>query len=168
MNPVLLNGSINQALILLPDRMDSAAARTMLFAIAYQESAMQHRRQVGGPARGYWQFEQGGGVRGVLNHPTSMVHIRGVLAALNYGSGATSAECYIAIEHNDILAAAFARLLLWTDAEPLPTDADGGWDLYLRTWRPGKPHPDKWPGNFQKAQSAVALTTKPASAGFLL
>ncbi len=35
----------------------------------------------------------------------------------------------------------FARLLLWTDAKPLPAigDEQGAWDYYLRNWRPGKP-----------------------------
>jgi len=38
-----------------------------------------------------------------------------------------------------VLAAGLARLLLWTDRPPLPAlqDVEGGWQLYLRTWRPG-------------------------------
>lgn len=157
---LLLNAAIVPALLLLPARMDTPTARTILLAIAYQESNMQHRRQIKGPARGYFQFELGGGVRGVLKHPASSVHIRDVLEALDYYVDSTSAECWLAIEHNDILAAAFARLLLWTDSAPLPTDAEGAWALYLRTWRPGKPHPDKWAMNFKKAKDVLESQPK--------
>lgn len=156
---LLLNAAIVPALLLLPARMDTQDARTILLAIAYQESNMQHRRQIKGPARSYFQFEQGGGVRGVLQHPASSSYIRDVLSDLDYYADSTPAECWTAIEHNDILAAVFARLLLWTDAEPLPTDAQGAWELYLRTWRPGKPHPDKWATNFQKAKDALNAHT---------
>ena len=46
---------------------------------------------------------------------------------------------YQAFEHDDVLAAIFARLLLWTDPYSLPKlgDADGAFNLYIRTWRPG-------------------------------
>ena len=157
----LLSAAIIPALRLLPPRMDTPAARTILLAIAYQESAIKHRRQVGGPARGYWQFEMGGGVRGVLNHAASKLHIQYALDFLDYDPASDFTECYRFIEHNDVLAAAFARLLLWTDAAPLPTDANGAWALYLRTWRPGKPHPDKWAANFQKAKDAIEAFAKP-------
>lgn len=150
----LINTAIDPALALLPT-MGSRAARILLLAIAWQESGMKHRRQVGGPARGYWQFEQGGGVRGVLNHASSKPHIQRVLAALDYSPASSPADCYVAIEHNDILSASFARLLLWTDPAPLPGDAAAAWDLYLRTWRPGKPHPGTWAGHYAKATEAM-------------
>lgn len=153
MTPDRINWAITSALSMLPADMDTPAARTILLAIAYQESAICNRRQVGGPARGYWQFELNGGVRGVLNHPASRGHINHVLAALDYDLDLY--RCYVAIEHNDVLAAAFARLLLWTDSEPMPTDADGALALYLRTWRPGKPHPDKWAQNYMTAKEVV-------------
>ncbi len=41
-------------------------ARVLMLAIAGQESAWKYRAQVGGPARGFWQFEVTG-VDGVLN-----------------------------------------------------------------------------------------------------
>ncbi|MNG31598.1 hypothetical protein D3C84_1174300 [compost metagenome] len=64
---------------------------------------------------------------------------------------------YVAIEHDDVLAAALARLLLWTDPGKLPKlgDEQGAWDLYLRTWRPGKPHPETWPALYAQALEAV-------------
>ncbi|XFB08402.1 hypothetical protein AAGT13_00040, partial [Azotobacter salinestris] len=86
--------------------------------IGLQESGLIHRRQIGGPARGWWQFEQGGGVAGVLRHPASAGYARGVCTARKVSPepGIVWAE----LEHDDTLAAAFARLLLWTDPAPLP------------------------------------------------
>ena len=73
--------SINCALCVLPDRMDTPEARVMLIAIGLQESKFQDRRQlVGspprpvGPAKSFWQAEQGGGmVRGLLNYHSDYV-----------------------------------------------------------------------------------------------
>ena len=111
----------------------------MLLAIGLQESRFVHRRQIGGPARGFWQFEQGGGVRGVLAHPASAALARQVCQVR--GVPPTAPSVYSRLELDDVLAAAFARLLLWTDPARLPRtgDADAAWALYLRTWRPGKP-----------------------------
>jgi len=149
----LIEHALSPALHLLPGKMDSRQARAMCVAIALQESRIKHRRQIGGPARGYWQFELGGGVRGVLTHPASRPHIQSVLAALDYSHDSDAQECYEAIEHNDILAAAFARLLLWTLPDSLPNlDSPGkGWTQYLSAWRPGKPHRDTWDAFFKEA-----------------
>lgn len=123
----------------------------MLTAIGLQESRFLHRRQIRGPARGFWQFEHGGGVRGVLKHPASAPHIRRVLAALCYGDD--SEACYNALADNDVLACAFARLLLWTGSGALPRqgDAEGGWQYYLALWRPGKPHRETWDAFYAEA-----------------
>lgn len=148
---------IPAAYSLLPVRMQSDEATAMLLAIGLQESEFDARRQGGnGPARGFWQFERGGGVRGVLAHPSTEPHISRVLASLKY-AGASTADCYAAIEHNDILACCFARLLLWTVPGKLPDQHsyERGWQQYLSGWRPGKPHPEKWPGNFGVAWDIV-------------
>ena len=50
-------------------RVDSPEAELLLLAIALQESGCTHRAQIKGPARGYWQFERGGGFAGILAHP---------------------------------------------------------------------------------------------------
>ncbi|MFC0669487.1 Arm DNA-binding domain-containing protein [Azotobacter chroococcum] len=65
---------------------------------------------------------------------------------------------YAALEHDDILAAAFARLLLWTDPAPLPAvgEVAKSWDLYVRTWRPGKPHRNRWDVCYAQAMDALA------------
>ncbi len=136
--------AITPALALLPATMDTPAARVMLLAIGLQEGRFMHRRQIGGPARGFWQFEKGtrasrGGVWGVFLHAASRDH----LATL--------------CKYDDVLAAGVARLLLWTDPKALPPvgDADAGWALYLRTWRPGKPHPQTWPDLYRQAAAQV-------------
>lgn len=148
--------AIAPALALLPARMNSAAAVVQMLAIGLQESRFQHRRQIGGPARGFWQFEQGGGVRGVLRHSASREHALAVCRVRNVI--ATESAAYAALEHDDVLAAAFARLLLWTDPKALPSLGDGqaAWDLYLRVWRPGKPHRHTWDALYAKALEAVA------------
>src|SRR5690606_35531315 len=65
---VVVEQAIWPAYALLPSRMDSDRATVMLLAIGLQESRFEHRRQIKGPARGFWQFERGGGVRGVMTH----------------------------------------------------------------------------------------------------
>ncbi|MOA17734.1 hypothetical protein D3C78_1380020 [compost metagenome] len=64
---------------------------------------------------------------------------------------------YAALERDDVLAAALARLLLWTDPYHLPEvgDAEGAWDLYMRVWRPGKPHRKTWDTLYAQARTAT-------------
>lgn len=147
--------AIKPALALLPPKMDTAAARVMLLTIGLQESRFIHRRQIGGPARGFWQFEKGGGVRGVLNHASTREHAQAVCQAR--GVPATADAVYEELDKDDVLAAAFARLLLWSDPKALPPiDAEAAaWVLYQRTWRPGKPHPQTWPALYCQALSEV-------------
>lgn len=153
----IVAGAINPAFPLLPANMDTPAARVQLLAIGLQESRFLHRRQLGdGPARGLWQFERGGGVRGVLTHPASREHAYRICGLR--GVEPVTAAVHPALEFDDVLAAAFARLLMWTDAWRLPAvgDAQGGWEMYIRTWRPGKPHPQTWGGLYAQAVAEVA------------
>lgn len=126
-------------------------ARVLLMAIAGQESAWAHRLQVGGPARSFWQFERGGGVAGVLSHPASAGAIKAVCGELLVPCD--TATVYEAMAWHDVLAAAMARLLLWTDPRPLPElgHVQPAWDYYLRNWRPGRPHPQTWAGRYGTA-----------------
>lgn len=140
------------AMSLLPAEMWAREAFAMLTAIGLQESRFRFRRQYpNGPARGFWQFEMGG-VEGVLEHPASRTHAAHVCEALGY-AGADARAIHLAIEHNDVLACCFARLLLWTDPRPLPdmVKPNDGWLQYLATWRPGKPHASTWPSHFAMA-----------------
>lgn len=139
----MLSAIARPALALLGPAYEGQAAERMLLAIAYQESGLQHRMQIGGPARGLWQFEMGGGVKGVLSHASSSQKAEAVARELLYDPN--SHTVYEAIADNDLLACCFARLLLWTDPRPLPTTEAEGWNYYIRNWRPGKPHPERWP-----------------------
>lgn len=148
--------AIDPALALLPGHMDSPQARVMLLAIGLQESRFEYRRQMGnGPARGFWQFERGGGVKGCMNHHASKEHLRRLCLARGVPFEADA--IWRGIETDDVLAAGLARLLLWTDPEKLPAlgDVDGAWDLYLRTWRPGRPHVRTWADLHARAVEAV-------------
>lgn len=157
-----------EALKLLPDRMTSDKALVMLCAIALQESALNHRWQVidfkrpnvKGPARGLLQFERGtrasrGGVWGVYLHSASKDYLKQVCDArgVNFEPNAI----YERLEQDDILAICVARLLLWTDPKALPNinDSNGAWELYMRTWRPGKPKPNVWPNNHKRAVESL-------------
>lgn len=145
---------------LLPGKFNSQQATVMLLAIGLQESRFQHREQVRGPAKGFWQFERGGGVTGVLTHPLSRRYAQAVLELRrNAVQPFASAESvHLGLADDDWLACAFARLLLYTDAQRLPSigDAEGAWDYYRRVWGPGKPHRGTWDGLYLKAIEAAA------------
>ncbi|KWR74220.1 hypothetical protein ACUXAV_000181 [Cupriavidus metallidurans] len=153
--------AIEPALRLLPPAMDTVKARVMLLAIGLQESAFAARRQAGnGPARGFWQFELGtpqsrGGVWGVFLHVASRPHLERLCLARRVAFQPEA--IHRAIEVDDVLAAGVARLLLFTDPFALPsvTEQQAAWDLYARTWRPGKPHPKNWPANHARAVAEV-------------
>jgi hypothetical protein len=152
---LFLRVAINPALELLPEKMNSLEAKAMMIAIALQESGLVYRKQFGGPARSFFQFESGGGIHGVLSHPATAGIIGRVLDYMGYDHMPDTS--YYAIEHNDVLACIYARLLLWTDPAFLPdeNEADKGWDCYQRNWRPGRPRPDDWPSNFSAAWEEV-------------
>lgn len=154
---------INTALNNLGAKFKSPQVIILLLAIGYQESAFKHRRQIKGPARGFWQFERGGGVFGVLAHKASKklakkwVEKFGLGISKKSNRRLISSRVHDAFERskNDVLAAIFARLLLWTDPRPIPTDKDEAWEYYLRNWRPGKPHPERWDESWQFALDTI-------------
>lgn len=134
----------------------------MLLAIGLQESRFQHRRQIVngkpiGPAKGYWQFERLGGCRGVVDHPSSRYWMHSVCTARGAAFNATAV--WNAIEGDDVLAASAARLLLFTDPRRLPElgDVREAWNLYIRTWRPGKPHRHTWDALYAEALDHVGV-----------
>lgn len=150
--------AIPAAYTLLPPALASREATALLLAIALQESdGLRARRQYeGGPARGFWQCERGGAVAGVLRHHATRAIIARVCEQLVYPPDVGA--CYVAIEHNDVLAAAFARCLLWTlpDSLPGPEQADAAWAQYLEAWRPGQPHPETWGDYYARAWALVS------------
>jgi hypothetical protein len=143
----------------------SDAARRFLLAIAQQESGPSltaryqgDPSQTPGPARGWWQFEQGGGVRGVLTHPATRVAAK---AVLDYHEVSLNEPAvWRTLEGHDEVAAALARLLIFSDPAPLPMTAETGWAYYQRVWRPGAPRPETWAANWERA--GAALTAGPA------
>ena len=135
---------------------DSDEARVMMLAIGLQESRFEHRRQMNsGPAMGFWQFERGGGVRGVLRHATSKAKAAKLCQARNTMD--MEMQAWQGLQYDDVLAAGFARLLLLTDPRALPdvTDTVGAWDYYIRNWRPGKPHIETWAKCHRQAREVL-------------
>lgn len=132
------------ALRYLPEAMSTPKAEVILLAIGLQESRFEHRKQVGGPAKGFWQFEQNGGVQGVLMHPNTRWFAEDICKKRNVP--AMAKDVYDRLEHDDILAACFARLLLWTDNRSIPAigQVEKAWECYIRNWRPGQPHRHSW------------------------
>lgn len=159
----IMRTGIEPALAWLPPKMSSPEACVQLLTTGLQESKFAHRFQVlntpgvKGPARSFWQMEEGGGVKGVMNHPASAALAR---AACDFrGVPFDRRAIWLGIETDDVLAAIFARLLYFTDPGRLPplTQTAEAWALYLRTWRPGKPKPDTWPGYHRQARAFLGL-----------
>lgn len=153
------------AYAVLPARLQSPHATALLLAIGLQESGFVHRRQVGGPARGFWQFERAG-VHGVLTHERTRPLLQTALRVLQFdhvGLDTASGSRYVEplhalLEHNDVVAAVCARLLLVTVPQRLPQrgEAQLAWEQYLAVWRPGKPHLETWDAHFAHAWTRVA------------
>ena len=152
---------LTPALAMLPPAFDSQLVRVHLLADGLQESELAHRVQIidgggRGPAHGLWQFERAGGVLGVLSHKASRAYAWRVCDAR--GVPADSRAVWERLEHDDILAAVFARLLIWTDPYKLPglDDEAGAYQMYCeRLWRPGKPRPSDWPANWRRARDFI-------------
>lgn len=141
-------------------RFEAVEAEVFLLTTAITESGLKHRHQVGGPAHGYFQFEKGGAFTGVIGHPRTAATLGKVLDELALPGEVDT--LFEALQWNDLLQVAFARLLLWTDTRPLP--ALGGeaaaWDCYLRLWRPGKPGRERWRTAYATALATVADATE--------
>lgn len=155
MSPHLfLTRAVEPGLSLLPGYMTSDCAKIWLMTIAGQETNLQARAQKVAkgppPALGFWQFEQAG-VDAVLRSQAKLA--QGILETWDI----PVSEAHAALQYNDPVACAFARLLLWSDPAPLPlaSDTAAGWNAYLKTWRPGKPDAARWPSAHSVAMTAV-------------
>lgn len=163
MIPDQIKHAVSKALFMLPPAMTSPQARVMLYSIGLQESRFEFRRQMVkvsgelrpiGPAKSYWQFERGGGCKGVVEHSASRYWMAHICQTRAVPFNATA--IWNAMENDDVLAAAAARLLLFTDPKRLPEVGDeaGAWNLYSRVWRPGRPHRATWPALYAEAVAA--------------
>jgi len=128
-----------------PRNWNTPESQQLLLTISGQEADFHHRWQVFdlarpfamGAARGLWQFERGGALKGVLEHARTRTMAAEVCR--RRGVTLTIDAAYRALHADDILAAAFARLLCWSSPRALPAigDVEGAWQFYLREWRPG-------------------------------
>ena len=155
MTPSLfLRLAVDPALSLLPESMRTDEARAFMVAVALQESRLVHRRQIGGTAHGYHQFELAG-VEGVWNHETTKKAAREICRTLDIAQ--TPLGVFVAMEFHDILSCYYARLLLLTLPNELPArgDTDESFRQYLLLWRPGRPRPMTWSPNYLDAWHVV-------------
>lgn len=121
-------------------------------AMGLQESEFEARDQLEviggrlvpgnvGPACGFWQFEKNGGVAGVMTHNASKTFARKLVELAGVAWDKDAIWRFLATVEGDDLAAAFARLLLLTDPQPLPRaipeSEEEAFQYYLRNWRPG-------------------------------
>lgn len=145
--------AVDLAFSLLPDTWNTLAARRQHCAIGHQETGYISRRQLvtvegrlqpQGPAVSFWQFEKGqlAGINGVLTHRATAKHA--AFVCRERGVSADRRSVWQLMQTDDVLGAAFARLLMYSDPKAVPTGPSEGWAMYLRTWRPGKPHPSRW------------------------
>ncbi len=143
-------------LSLLPYNLNTPQARAMLAAIGLQKSGFEHRKQIGGPARGFWQFEKSG-VAGVLSHPATAKMIADVCKRILIPP--YTDLCYGAIAYHDALACCFARLLLYTYPAPLPAEGDiqEAWNQYQAIWSPDEQRPGTFAGFFEDAWRLVKI-----------
>jgi hypothetical protein len=158
-----------------------APVEAMIVAIGLQESRFTARDQLEvidgalvpgavGPATGFWQFERGGGVRGVMRHASSRAIAQEMAQQAGVGWDETTIWTVFTRPEGDELACAFARLLLLTDPQPLPAALDQSeetaWQYYLRNWRPGKPHRGTWGAFWRYGVSLTAgeATSSPVPA----
>lgn len=145
--------------------LNTPRSRAMIIAIGLQESQFKHRQQliggyrdwwksITGPAVSFFQFEKIG-IRGVLEHPASRDMALELIDNLGYPEDVHT--LWQALRHNDILATGFARLALWRipDALPDPDEETLAWLQYVDSWKPGKPHPERWGANWARAWEIV-------------
>lgn len=150
---------------LFPAAWNSIEARLLIGAIDMQETKFTTRRQiirwasdgkpVFGPAVSFGQFEQGGGIKGVMTHPASSYYAKELCRLRGIGIGAR--DVWVAMQTDDVLGYGFARLLLRTDPKPLPRigDVAAAYACYNELWRPGVKRPNDWPDSYAAAVKGV-------------
>lgn len=137
----------------------------LVHAIALQESDYKSRQQLighhrhwweslKGPAVSLWQFEDIGILEVLRNRATRKQALH-VLALFGYPEHLPTIR--EALKHNDLLAAAWARLALWRHRDPLPgpNDTEVAWRYYLQIWAPGKAKRKRWAERYALAWAVV-------------
>lgn len=140
---VFLDDFLRPTLDFMGEKYEGKLAERQLLAIALQESGLVHRVQVRGPARGFFQFEISGCQEALR------------LDRENFLAGYTARTLYDVLPQEECVMVVAARLLLRRHPDPLPKLPEYGWKQYMSLWRPGKPHPDRWPACWEAATIAV-------------
>lgn len=155
----LLTNAIVPALKELGGTLESPGAAVFLLAWCLQESGttLTARVQAGrklNPALGLPQLEHGEQAMTALvvkKYP----EFREWLLANGYPPD-DSEVVRQAARDDDRLAMIIARLGAYASSKPMPAvgDAQAAWVLYFDTARPGRPRPEKWPANYERALAA--------------
>lgn len=146
---------LNPALALLPESLSGREAEVLLLTTGLAASGFRNRRDARSQGRGYWRAEPDG------------VMVGGVLRAVQTRDLAVAVcdarqvppiaeRVYSALEHDDVLAAALARLLLWSDPAGLPPlgDEAGAWACYQRHWAVDESDRRSWAIHYRLALAA--------------
>lgn len=149
---------IEPALDLLPPGLGGNRAELMLLAIGLEESDFLERRPASGPERGFWRMGPEDDIVGaVLRHPGTAPL---AVAACDLRSVPPIEERVFAeLEHDDLLAAVFARLRLHVEGERLPAvgEVAEAWDLYCRAWCPATRDRRGWDRHYARAMDALGV-----------
>lgn len=156
---------IEPGLTWLGERYATPPAKLLLLAIAAQESRLQHRKQIVGPARSYWQIEPPTAALVVSKWPVAAARLAELGIEVGYLERTARNNqpldyCSRVLEFCDLAALVIARGILWLEPRPLPElgDEAGAWTYYAeRCWRPGKPHPELWPASYRQACGACGV-----------
>ena len=134
-------------------RLSSPQACCMLLAIGAQESGWCDRRQKsGGPGRSCYQIETNTALAVLDKWPAG----RRLWGELFPKRSISPAHVREAVELSEVGATLIARGILWLDPNRLPAvdpaEEAYAWWLYAeRAWKPGKPRPEFWDGNWRRA-----------------
>lgn len=148
---------------------DTPEARVLLLAIGLHKTGLAD--DLGGPAQaGLWGFERDGAVRDVLTHKASAP--RACDLCIKRGVEDFT-SVWMALRHDEVLAAGLARLLLLAKFETelaatkpgeprrlkaLPSlgAEDEAWDCYVRTWwHSSAPSRQRWVDCYAEALAFV-------------
>ena len=148
---------------ILPSVSVNRDVHVFLLAAAGQESGWRNVAQAGEGSfdRGLGPFQmQENTCADIMSNLAT--DAKTVIVCAKLGIVRTSAAVYAALLAHPNLATAFARLDLYADPSPVPDAAavQGGWETYLRVWRPGDPRPADWITNHAAALAAVPQETK--------
>jgi len=151
-----------------PDFVDPRADVLLVTIALHESDGLEARRQyAGGPARSLWQFEWIA-VVDVLTRAVTAQHAKRLLRYLVYSDTLAAAKVHDILEHNDLLAAGFARLNLRTSPRALPPlgDVEAGWQEYLQVWKPsiekGRTADDRarWERCYARAMAALGAAPR--------